>query len=152
MYAKFAGMEGLQKHHHIRLDLEFKEDCRMWKCFMEAGSSQATCRPFIDIQEVLYAEDMNFQMDAAKGKTLGFRASWDNRWLFGKREDGFIANYNPSIEYLELFGVTIAVFAWSRELRNKRFIIYCDNQSVVAMINNTASKCKNCMTHQNAHM
>ena len=37
MYAKFATVPELKKHHHVRLDKEFKEDCRVWTCFLEAG-------------------------------------------------------------------------------------------------------------------
>ena len=30
-------------------------------------------------------------------------------------------------------------------LKNQRIIVHCDNQAVVAMINNSSSSCKNCM-------
>ena len=57
----------------------------------------------------------------------------------------WIHKANPSIEYLELLAVCMGVFCWSQELRNKRIVMFCDNQSVVTMINNTTSSCKNCM-------
>ena len=53
--------------------------------------------------------------------------------------------FKPSIEYLELFAVTAAVLSWIHKFKNKRVILFCDNRSVVDMINNTSSSCKNCM-------
>ena len=44
--------------------------------------------------------------------------------------------YNPSIEYLELFALTAAVLTWGSKLKNRRITIFCDNLSVVCMINN----------------
>ena len=52
---------------------------------------------------------------------------------------------DPSIQYLELFAQTAGFLAWSDKLANKQVLIYCDNSSVVTMINNTTSSCKNCM-------
>ena len=56
-------------------------------------------------------------------------------------------NCKPSIEYLELFALCAGVLAWcdTPRLNNTRIIIFCDNQAVVSMVNNTTSGCKNCM-------
>ena len=45
MYSKFAplvsndcrGVTKLLPHHHISLDKEFQEDCKMWLSFLEEG-------------------------------------------------------------------------------------------------------------------
>ena len=39
----------------------------------------------------------------------------------------------------------VAVLNWIKIFRNKRIILFCDNESVVYMINASSSKCKNCM-------
>ena len=39
----------------------------------------------------------------------------------------------------------VSVFSWSHLLQNMRFTMFCDNHTVVTIINNTTSKCKNCM-------
>ena len=68
MYAKFSkfatiGRQGkfrvesiLKQHHHVKLDREFKDDCRMWVQFLESNpdtagetSTYTTCRPFVDL-------------------------------------------------------------------------------------------------------
>ena len=57
----------------------------------------------------------------------------------------FIRDKQPSIEYLELFRVAAAVQAWIHRFRNCRIILFCDNTSVVAMINNMTTSCKHYM-------
>ena len=53
---------------------------------------------------------------------------------------------NPSsIEYLELFGVTTAVLLWLKNFNNSTLKLHCDNESVCRMVNNSSTKCKNCM-------
>ena len=51
----------------------------------------------------------------------------------------------PSIEYLELFAVTVGVLNWVKLFHNRKIVLFCDNEAVVHMINNNTSSCKNCM-------
>ena len=57
----------------------------------------------------------------------------------------FLKNCKPCIEYLELFAVTAAVLVWIHNFKNKRIILFCDNKSVVDMINLTSTSYRNCM-------
>ena len=57
----------------------------------------------------------------------------------------FLNKHKPSIEYLELNAVMAAVLTWIHLFKNRRVILFCDNQSVVYMINLTTTSCKNCM-------
>ena len=57
----------------------------------------------------------------------------------------FLQQADPSIAYLELVAVAAAMLTWAERFQNKRIILHCDNMSVVQMINNTTSVCKNCM-------
>ena len=144
MYTKYAHTK-LQQHHHIRLDSEFKEDCRVWLTFLANNGRHAVCRPFVDLDVKVHANVLDFYSDVAKGANLGVGAVFGRHWLFAQWEDDYINQFDPSIEYLELLGLYMAVFAWSSELRNQRFVAFCDNQSVVSMVNNMTSKCVNCM-------
>ena len=49
------------------------------------------------------------------------------------------------IEFLELYAVTVGVLNWLHRWRNSRIVLFCDNESVVEMINSTSSRCRNCM-------
>ena len=80
-----------------------------------------------------------------KNPKLGIGAICGSAWLFKQWDEQFMIKNNPSIEYLELYGVLAAVLSWIHLFRNKRIILHCDNSSVVEMINSTTSSCKNCM-------
>ena len=123
MYAKFTGMielwgkhrkcevnKKMQKYHHVRLDGEFKDDCWVWRSFL-SGGNWAVCRPMVDFEVEHNSQTLNFFTDATKGKQLGFGGIYNSHWLFGQWEQGYIDQYDPSIEYLELFAVCAAVFA-----------------------------------------
>ena len=56
-----------------------------------------------------------------------------------------VSGVNPSIEYLQLFGVLVTVLNWVHRFRDCRIVLFCDNQSVVSMINNSTSSCRNCL-------
>ena len=95
--------------------------------------------------ERLNGDFLDWHTDAAKGKKLGFGGTFGAHWFFGQWEDQYIQTYDPSIEYLELYAVTISVLLWAGHIKNRRIVLFCDNQSVVNMVNNTSAKCKNCM-------
>ena len=120
-----------------------KSDCRIWKEFLDQPSS--VCRPFIDFTTVLTADELDFFTDASGSEKLGFGCVFNKEWTFTMWNPEFIRMCRPSIEYLELFAVTVAVLLWAKKLINRRVIIFCDNMSVVEMINKAVSSCRNCM-------
>ena len=106
------------------------------------------CRPMIDFgHNFSTARQLNFATDASKNESLGFGGVFDNNWMFGQWEPGFIKKFNPSIGYLELFGLVAAILTWGgdKKLKNSRVILYRDNEAVVEMVNSLSSSCKNCM-------
>ena len=140
MYAKYAYPK-LKQHHHIKVDSELRSNCSMWETFLNHPSS--LCRPLIDFLKVLTADTLDFYTDASG--ELGFGCVFDKEWTFGKWNPDFIEKARPSIEYLGLFAVAVAILLWAEKLANRQVIIYCDNQSVVEMINKSVSSCRNCM-------
>ena len=88
MYSKYAGLietkrgnfvridsEGkstqLKRYHHINLDAEFRNDCKVWLTFLSSKIHMAINRPFRDICKVVTAEEVHFYSDAAKIPSLG---------------------------------------------------------------------------------
>ena len=65
--------------------------------------------------------------------------------MYGQWSANYIETFQPSIAYLELFALTATVLNWIHRFKNRRIILFCDNQSVVQMINKTTTSCKNCM-------
>ena len=158
MYAKYAqlGAKGnkvqnltvvnkLKSHHHVPLDGEFHFDCEVWRVFLDNYQDCAVCHPMIDLSKTVNTQQLRFTSDASANAEYGIGATFENRWLFGQWEPGYIKNNEPSIEYLELLGVTAALLTWGHLIKNKRVEIFYNNMAVVCMINNYASSCSNCM-------
>ena len=83
-------------------------------------------------------------MDSSCNFNLGFGGICGTHWM-SAQWPAEMALLEPSIQYLELFAQTAGILAWGHLFRNKPVVIYCDNESVVSMINLTSSSCKNCM-------
>ena len=113
----------------------------MWLVFLQHPS--VFCRPFLDFSKILVADEIDMYSDAS-GK-IGFGAICGESWISQAWPEGFIAKYKPSIEYLELYAVAVAVLSWIHLFKNRRIILFCDNKSVVDMVNLTTTSCKNCM-------
>ena len=81
------------------------------------------------------------------GLYKGFGAYCGKEWCYGRWDEAFCDGRNelPSIEYLELFAVTVGVLKWIKLFKDQTIHLYCDNRSVCDMINDTAGKCKNTM-------
>ena len=91
----------LKPHHHVNLDMEFRNDCLVWEYFLTT-SDTAVQRPFVDMSLTKQANDLVFYSDAAKNAKLGFGAIFQDEWMFGQWGQKFM-DLNPSIEFLELF-------------------------------------------------
>ena len=142
MYTKYACL-GLKQHYHINVDSELRSDCQKWEKIL--SQPEAVSRPFMDFKTVLQADVLDFYTDASGNAKLGFGCVFADSWTFGQWEENFIIENKPSIDYLELYAVTVAIDLWAPRLENRRVVIFCDNQAVVGMINKSASPVKNCM-------
>ena len=147
IYSKFANLDRskMKHYHHVSLDKEFKFDCEIWRFFLENAKNLAICRPMIDLNKFESATELCFYTDSSANEKLGCGGIFDRDWFFLQWEPNYIRKYKPSIEYLELFGVCAGVLTWKKRLINRRVIVFCDNEPVVNMINQSSSKCKNCM-------
>ena len=137
----YTSNDKLKPHHHIRVNGEMKEDLVMWLTFLQHPS--IFCRPFRDFSSWIIADEIEMFSDAS-GR-IGMGALCGSSWMHQRWSAKFLDKCKPSIEYLELLGVTAAVLTWIHRFKNKRVILFCDNRSVVDMINVTSTSCKNCM-------
>ena len=151
MYAKCATHEitktgkRLKPHHHVSVDREFKFDCQIWKTFLVHYSDTAVCHPMVDLDATITAHELFFYSDASASEVLGFGAVFNKHWLFARWENNYIKHCDPSIEYLELYALVMALLTWGEEIRNIRMVLFCNNSAVVTMINKLSSGCRNCM-------
>ena len=131
----------MKQHHHVRVTSEMKDDLAVWNSFL--NNPVIYCRPFIDFSMVLVADKLEWFTDASG--TVGMGGIWHSHWFQADWDRSFLVTAEPSIEYLELFAVTVLVLLWSQFFMNKHICLFCDNQAVVHMINNSSSSCRQCM-------
>ena len=132
----------LLPHHHIRISAECRLDMQIWRKFLL--DPVTSCRPFLDCFEQT-AEDIDMYSYASGSCDKGFGAYCGKNWTAKTWNRQWFLSENPSIEYLELYGVTVAVLLWIKQFKNARILLHCDNESVCKMINKSTSGCKNCM-------
>ena len=154
MYAKFSNIinfkqavaqdNKIKSYHHIILDQEFRFDCLMWEIFLQKNNKRFA-RPIIDFSETLIATKTKFETDASLAFDKGSGCYFNGLWTFAQWPKGFIQTCKPSIEFAELYALCLGVLTWSNLLTNTRVIVFVDNESVMHMINNMTSGCKNCM-------
>ena len=116
-------------HHHIRMNNQIRADLRMWLKFL--GQPTAYARPFLDFDSSLSAVELDMYTDASRNPELGCGGVCNSEWFFMPWDKKLIEDCEPSIVYLELYAVTIAVLLWIHKFKNKRIYLFCDNMSVV---------------------
>ena len=134
----------LKQHHHVALDKSFRQDCEVWIDFLSLADKTNLCHPFMDIDAFATSTQLDFYTDASKSDAKGFGCVYQDAFTWGVW-GGFVKKYDPSIEFLELYVLCMGLLIWSDELRDMRVVIFCDNQAVVQMMNNTSSSCPNCL-------
>ena len=138
-YMKYRKMK---QYHHIKVANEIRENTEMWASFLNSDNS--VFRPFVDYKLVPDAEETGFFTDAAGSVTEGGYSN--KQYCFGKWPRSFMVIHKPSIKYLELYAATVTLLLWAKDLSNSRVVIFCDNASVVHMLNSTSSNSSNCLT------
>ena len=76
---------------------------------------------------------------------MGIGGRFNHEWYLAQWQENFIEQNKPSIQYVELLGLCIAVFIWAPKLANKRVIVFVDNTAVQEMVNQTSTGGLNCM-------
>ena len=142
MYA-YTKSDKLKKHHHVHINGELRSDMTTWREFLQHPSIFA--RPFLDYNSELIADEIFMLSDSAGRSDLSYGAICQESWMYGRWNSDFIKQKSPSIEYLELWALVAGVKTWIHRFKNQRVVLFCDNMSVVQMINNTTSSCRNCM-------
>lgn len=142
----YSMIAGLKQHHHIRVKSGMRDDCKIWLQFLK--TKEAVSRPFIDFTQVLHADQIDFYTDAALSETrLGVGGKFNSYWfagLMGLRKGGTILEH-INIQIAELYSIMLAICLWSGKLRNRRVVIFTDNEAVMHMVNKSSSTCRICM-------
>lgn len=142
----YSKMAGLKQYHHLRVDQEMKADVRVWLQFLEMD--EAVCRPFMDFSKVMHADQLMFFTDGAlDDERLGVGGCFENDWFSGLMPRGECGHFASrlTIQMIEMYGILLGLSLWIDRLRNRRVVIFCDNEAVMHMINKSTSSCRVCM-------
>ena len=115
----------------------------MWLTFL--NSKGIFNRSFFDFDSRRIFTPVEFYTDASRNERLGCGGICFDEWFILQWNEDFIRKNQPSIAFLELYALTAGLLIWLKKFENQKIIVYCDNQSVVNMINKNVSSCQNCM-------
>ena len=124
LYSLTQSNKKLRSYHHVRVKNEHKEDLMIWREFLNYPG--IFNRPFIDAT-IETALDMEIFSDASRNFAKGFGAYYKKSWTFASWNVQFMERFQPSIQYLELYAVTVAVLLWVKNFRNMKICLFCDN-------------------------
>ena len=121
-------------HHHIKLSQGFFKDLTMWQQFIHTWNGAGFFLP----TSWLDSDSLELHTDASG--TLGYGGILGQKWFQGRWETHHLLNApGISIAWQELFALVVACHLWGDEFANKRIVFYCDNQSVVNIVNSKRS-------------
>ena len=144
LYAGYSNVKTkLKPHHHVRITGEIKSDLRVWKTFLSEPT--AFCRPFMDFSKFWTADEIEFYTDSSGNFSLGMGGFCVDKWFCQEWDTHFLKKIRPSIDYLELYAVTVGVLLWIQNFKNRRIVIFCDNEGVVGILNTNSAKCRRSM-------
>ena len=128
-------------HHHFKIKEEFRRDLILWKQFLT--NEKIFSRPFFDMNTNIHYTPQKFYTDASGKRGCG--GICNSEWFLMEWDQEFLLKAQPSINYLELYAVTVGILSWVNQFSNCNVTLYCDNQSVIHMVNNQSSRNENCM-------
>ena len=143
LYSLQTNTKVTMPHHHIDLKSEARSDLKIWLQFLQQPRSYS--RSFFQFNNMITYAPQFFYTDAAGSANLGCGGVCDSEYFVLQWDEDFITKKKPSINYLELYAITIGILSWTHQFKNRPITIFCDNMSVVYMVNNGTSRCKNCM-------
>ena len=129
------------RFHHIRLNKEFFKDLNMWKAFLAGWNGHSF---FLD-STITPSPDMDLYSDAFG--TIGIGGYFKGKWFQGRWPPHMQLNKDRgiSIEWQELFPIIVAPVICFPYFSGKLIQFWCDNQSVVAILNSGCSKAASIM-------
>ncbi|MCG8431273.1 MAG: hypothetical protein MJA29_08890, partial [Candidatus Omnitrophica bacterium] len=122
-----------QKHHHIRLNAEFRSDMLWWKLFAEKWNGISLIIPSCPSDVTLTSDASGTWGCGAWCDKLWFQLEWDNDTI------------QKHIAVKELIPILVAAFIWGPLWHGKRVTSNCDNSAVVAVLNSRYSREKHLM-------
>lgn len=127
-------------HHHISLNKGFFEDINTWRSFLDGWNGK---KFFLNST---WDTSLSLYLYTDASGSIGYGGIHGNQWFQGKwPPHQSLGAPNISINWQELFAIIVACSIWSKSWSQKRVLFYCDNESVVSIINTKRSRCSKIM-------
>lgn len=121
-------------HHHIKLSAGFFKDLSMWQQFISSWNGAS----FFLSSSWENSDTLKLYTDASG--SLGYGGIFQSKWFQGRwLPTQSLGRPGISIAWQEFFAIVVACFLWSDHFANKQIILFCDNESVVNIINSKRS-------------
>ena len=120
-----------QPYHFVKLNSGFYKDLAMWEGFLKHWNGISL---FLE-SEHTPSPSLHLFMDASG--SIGFGGYLAGRWFQGRwlLEQHLDKKSGISIEWQELYPIYLACRLWGSQWTTKRIVFFCDNESVVQILN-----------------
>ena len=112
----YQAQAGVPHHSHIDLRSLVLSDLQMWKVFLAKFRGWM---PVVDTK-LLYASEVELFADVAGSAKLRWGAwlPYLELWMYGKWEENFFQQFNPSIDFLKLSALLARIITWAPQLKD----------------------------------
>ena len=118
-------------HHHISLNKDARADIAWWIKFLPTWNGVEMFQ-----EDIITSVDLFLFTDASD---IGMGGLFRDEWFSIKWPRHLSSDY-CSTNFQEIFAILTAVTTWAKKLSNKQILFYCDNETVVKILN--AGCCK----------
>ena len=126
-------------HHHIRITAAIREDLSVWREFLDTYNGASIWQTSLSLENSL-------QVHSDAAGSLGFGVIYNNCWCARRWPlEWEAAGLLRDLTFLELFPIVVAVYIWHEHFSNKKVLFWCDNLSVVRIINRQTSRSERVM-------
>lgn len=125
-----------QPYHFVKLSAGFYKDLAMWEVFLKNWNG---INLFLESEQT-HSPTLQLYTDAAG--SIGFGGYLAGQWFQGRwlPEQKLDTKTGISIVWQELYPIYLACRLWGSQWTAKRIVFFCDNESVVQILNQKTSK------------
>ena len=124
-------------HHHNKLNVEFWDDVEWWLTYLPSWNRVS----YLYDADLTNSPDVGLSTDT---NNKGFGCYFQGQWCQGSFPQQAFKDQQMSINWHELYAVTMALALWGPQLKGKCLVFHCNNASVVHIMAK-ASTCSKTM-------
>ena len=128
-------MKAQHLHHRIKLNQEFQRDVNWWLCYLPTWNGVS----LLCESHWLTSTECQLFTDASD---VGFGCYFQGHWFQSRFPESCFQDGPISINWRELYAITMALAIWGDQFKGKRILVHCDNTSVMQIMAKCSSRSK----------